>query len=196
MNVEKFQVVVETTPNPASLRFSLPPGLVPESQSYTHPKEAYNSPLAQKIFGFPWAKEVYLADGFITVTKHDWVPWEILSEPLRDLIQEHLDSGQAIWQVPEDVDPSLTHSLTPSAEDSELTLKIKAVLREEIRPVLQMDGGDLKWRSYEDGRLVIELKGSCSSCPSSQITLKEGIEARLKDLFPEIREVIAEMPNS
>ena len=148
-------------------------------------QEADRSPLAAKIFGFPWTSSVYVGSDFITVTKQDWVDWELLAAPLSSLIQEHLNSNEPV------VVEILKHTPEDDANDSPMVRNIKSVLNREIRPVVALDGGDITFHKYENQVLYVHMRGACAGCPSSQVTLKEGIETRMKELFPEISEVVS-----
>lgn len=179
-----ISVVPEPTPNPATLKFNVSQNLVSEPVDFLGALDAERSPLASKIFGFPWTSGVFLGPDFVAVTKQDWVDWEVLAEPLAGLIREHLESGAPILLA---LEPSDEESL----EDSEIIKQIKRVLKNEIRPVVAMDGGDVAFASFQNGILSLHMKGSCAGCPSKSVTLKEGIEVRFKELFPEITEVLA-----
>ena len=100
------------------------------------------------------------------------------------LLNEHVESGQPILL-------KLEESLDESAHDSEIVKQIKRVLQNEIKPVVALDGGDIVFAKYEDQILYIHMRGACSGCPSSQATLKQGIEVRMREIFPEIKEVLA-----
>ena len=180
-----MSVFYEATPNPNSMKFICTEMIADESVNFAAAGEAARSPLARKIFGFPWAAGVYIGPNFVTVTKQDWVDWQVLAEPLAGLIQEHIESRE----------PVLTGDLadnTPDDEnDSPAVRTIKQILREEIRPAVAMDGGDIVFDRYEDGRVFLHMQGACSGCPSSAMTLKEGIESRLKQVVPEIVEVVS-----
>ncbi|HRO67864.1 MAG TPA: NifU family protein [Pseudobdellovibrionaceae bacterium] len=176
----------ESTPNPATLRFPLGRTVTQEPFDCPTPMDAERSPLASKIFGFPWTASVYVGTDFITVTKHDWVDWSVLAEPLAGLIHEHLERGE----------PVVAEILVPAgndedADDSPIVRQIKETLNREIRPVVALDGGDIIFSHYEDNVVYIHMRGSCAGCPSSTATLKGGIEVRLKELFPEIQEVVS-----
>lgn len=179
-----MSVTFEQTPNPATLKFLLDQKVVDEGFDCSTAQEAERSPLATKIFGFPWTQSVYIGPDFVTVTKQDWVDWEILASPLASLIQDHIDNNE-----PFAID--FTHNLEESENDSEIVKQIKGVLAREIRPVVALDGGDIVFSKFEDGVLGIHMRGACAGCPSSTATLKDGIETRMKELFPEIREVIS-----
>jgi NFU1 iron-sulfur cluster scaffold homolog, mitochondrial len=198
----------ETTPNPQTLRFTADEAVARMSgQSFTekpvefkNAAEAQFSPLAKKLFGFPWAAGVYIGRDFITVTKQDWVDWDIIAEPLAGLIEEHLDSGAPVVNAPKAVDTSASSTtgvVDPADKsmaqsgDSAAVVEIKRVLNEEIRPMVAQDGGDVEFSKFEDGVVYLHMRGSCAGCPSSTATLKLGIETRLQEAVPEIREVLA-----
>lgn len=177
------QVQFEATPNPSTMKFMLHQKVTEQGFDCPTAQDAEKSPLASKIFGFPWTSSVYVGPDFITVTKQDWVDWEILAQPLTGLIQEHMDSNQpVVLELVVDAD---------DANDSQIVKEIKSLLNREIRPVVALDGGDIVFHKYEDNVLQIHMKGACAGCPSSTATLKEGIEVRMREAFPEIREVIS-----
>jgi len=180
----KNPVTFESTPNPATLKFHLQRQVTNEAFDCPTAQEAERSPLAAKLFGFPWTASVFVGTDFITVTKQDWVEWGMLAEPLTGLIQEHLDSGEPVVLKLE--------ALADSSEnDSPIVKQIKGLLNAEIRPVVALDGGDIVFNKYENNILYIHMRGACAGCPSSTATLKEGIEVRMKEAFPEIKEVVA-----
>lgn len=178
-----YSVFYEATPNPQSMKFVVTETIAKETLQFAAATDAARSPLAQKIFGFPWAAGVYIGTNFVTVTKQDWVDWDILAEPLAGLIKEHLESGAPVLlDAVEESDDS---------NDSSIVRQIKQILRDEIRPAVAQDGGDIVFDRFEDGRVYLHMQGACSGCPSSALTLKEGIETRLKQAMPEIQEVVS-----
>ncbi len=197
----------EATPNPQTLRFTADSFVAKLSgQSFTEKPvdfktaaEAQFSPLAKKLFGFPWAAGVYIGRDFITVTKQDWVDWDVIAEPLAGLIEEHLESGAPVVNARTDGEASSATSGTVDTNDksvaqvgdSAAVIEIKRVLNEEIRPMVAQDGGDVVFSKYEDNIVYLHMQGSCAGCPSSTATLKHGIETRLQDAVPEIREVVS-----
>lgn len=193
-------VFYEATPNPQSMKFVVTERLAPESMNFTNATEAMRSPLALKIFGFPWAAGVFIGPNFITITKQEWVDWDILADPLTDLIKEHLESGEPVLAVRSEEGSTSTGGSSTSTSatstdedpsDSPTVRLIKQILRDEIRPAVAMDGGDITFDRFEEGRVYLAMHGACSGCPSSSYTLKEGIETRLKQAVPEVQEVIA-----
>lgn len=178
-------VVYESTPNPQSMKFIVTDRQIAnENARFQNADDAIRSPLARKLFGFPWAQEVFIGPNFVTVTKQDWVDWAVLAEPLSQLIEEHVKLGEAVL-LP------ATAAAAEATEDSPVVQQIKQILNSEIRPAVAMDGGDITFHSYQDGRLYLELQGSCNGCPSSTMTLKEGIESRMKASIPELVEVVS-----
>ena len=175
----------EATPNPQSLKFVLNRTVSEESLEITSLQLAKRSPLAEKILGFPWAKSVFLGKNFVTVTKEDWVEWDMLRDPLSDLIKEHLETGGKILL------PKPTKKETEEEDAPSAVKLIKEILQNEIQPAVAMDGGFIDFVSYENKKVYLSLQGACSGCPSSAFTLKEGIEMRLKQSLPEIEEVVA-----
>jgi len=180
-----ISVFYEATPNPQSMKFIVTSQIASDTAHFNSAGEAARSPLAQKILGFPWAAGVMIGPAFVTITKQDWVDWDIIADPLSELIKEHLQRGEVVLAPP--VDGVADED---SREDSPIVLQIKRILREEIRPAVAMDGGDISFHKYEDGRVYLNMQGACAGCPSSSYTLKEGIETRLKESIPEVQEVV------
>lgn len=206
-----MKIRFEATPNPNTFRFSaVESPIAPWAEQpaeFKSPQEAQFAPMAKKLFGFPWAESVFIGSDFISLTKKDWVDWEVIAEPLASLIEEHLDSGQPfvlaqkIGSSPEGVQSSgavHTHTSGLSPERlqqaealSSTEQQIVGLLNQQIRPMVAMDGGDVEFVRFSDQIVYLRLKGSCSGCPSSTQTLKLGIEARLRDAIPEVREVVS-----
>ncbi len=182
-----IQVTFETTPNPATLKFKLSQKIVEEPHDFPSSQSAHSSPLATKLFGFPWTSSVFIGADFITVTKQDWVDWDVLAEPLAGLIREHLERGEAVISQ----GSAIAGVSDFNENDSPIIQQIKQILNSEIRPAVAIDGGDIVFSDYSNGILSLQMKGSCAGCPSSTATLKQGIEARMQELLPEIREVIS-----
>ena len=182
----RFQVFYEATPNPHSMKFYVTEKITDETACFEDPTKAARSPLAEKIFGFPWAQAVLIGPNFVTITKQSWVDWTVLAEPLANLLAEHLNNDEGIFlPEPEWAEPEL------SFDESPVVQKIKEILNSEIRPAVAMDGGDIAFHSYKDNRLYLHMKGACSGCPSAMHTLKNGVEERLKQDIPDLIEVIS-----
>lgn len=167
------------------MKFIIDRMITDTSVHFDDPLKAERSPLAAKIFGFPWAAAVFIGPNFVTITKQEWVEWEILAEPLSHIIAEHVENGEAILL------PESTATSEDDANDSPVVRQIKHLLNTEIRPAVAMDGGDIVFHKYEDQVVYLYMQGACSGCPSSTLTLKAGIESRLRDAIPEIKEVVS-----
>lgn len=191
---KKIEVFYEATPNPQAMKFNMASIISDESIFFDDPTKTTRSPLAQKLFGFPWMKAVFISPNSVTITKQDWVEWSVLADPLSELLAEHIERGEGVLL------PASASVVAKSGEnggrtdghnDSEAVKKIKEILERDIRPAVAMDGGDIVFSHYEDNRLYLHMQGACSGCPSSAMTLKDGIETRLKQEIPELIEVIS-----
>lgn len=181
------EVSLEFTPNPNTLKFLVNQALLEKGAvNYTNLEAASNSPLAQKLFHVAGITGVMIGHNFITVTKGEQGDWEQIHQATVDTITKHLGSGEKV--VEGDISSAPTNHTSATGE---IEGKIRKVLDEEIRPAVAMDGGDITFDKYVDGVVYLFLQGSCSGCPSSALTLKMGIEGRLKELVPEIKEVVA-----
>ena len=191
-------VYAESTPNPASMRFVSSRMLVSDGRllEFRTPEEPVGvSPLAEKIFNLPFVTGIFLSSNFVTVTKNNAVTWDLVQLELREYIQEYLNTdGRVVYEdapsqaLADANERASTHSTATNAEDE----KIIQILEEYIRPAVEGDGGHIAFKSFEDGLVTVSLRGSCSGCPSSMVTLKQGIENLLKHEVPGVREVVAE----
>lgn len=187
--MNSIDVFYEATPNPQAMKFVVTAQICFENVAFADSIKAQRSPLASKLFGFPWAQEIMIGPNFVTVVKQNWVEWSVLAEPLALLIKEHLVNGEPV--LLEQVEGAEANSNDVNENDSEIVKQIKAILNEEIRPAVAMDGGDIAFEKFEDGILQLKMQGACSSCPSSLITLKDGIETQMRARIPEVKEVVS-----
>ncbi len=191
-----LSVSPEATPNPHSYKFKFNQVIANEAFNFDDPLKSSRSPLAHKIFGFPWVESVYIGTDFVTINKQDWVEWDMIAEPLSNLLKEHIEDGQPVFASDSPAPDSASNEFTPGKHpedpnDSELVKKIKQFLDQEIRPFVAMDGGDVSFNKFEDGVLTINMTGACNGCPSSTQTLKVGIEGRIKEIIPDVQEVVS-----
>ena len=191
-----IEVNFEVTPNPNSLKFTVSQQISTLNRGFDDPLKAGISPLASKLFGFPWASEVYIGNDYITVSKQEWVDWDIIAQPLSELIKEHIQSGQVVLfsedeekQNAQDAEQEDYNKILEN--DPEVVKQIKAFINTQVQPMVQMDGGYILFSHFQEGSLYIKMQGACSGCPSSTITLKEGIEARIQEQIPEVKEVVS-----
>lgn len=185
-------VYAEATPNPGTMKFVANVLLLPDaSAEYLNYEEAEGAPLVQALFQFPYTQAVYISHNFITLTKKPSFQWTEIILEIRPFIKEWLENGK-------DVIITLPREKKPKAErpadldTASVEGRIRAVLDEYVRPAVQSDGGEISLVGFRDGIVTVQLKGSCSGCPSSTVTLKNGIEHLLKQMVPEVREVVAE----
>jgi Fe-S cluster biogenesis protein NfuA len=181
----------ESTPNPAAMKFVANSMLVAEgSVEYTNAEEAKNCPLAVQLFSFDGVASVFLAANFVTINKKSQYDWYELMPILREFIKGFLESGEKVFVGPsgQKADESIEQTATANKVES----KIIEMLEEYVKPAVEGDGGAIHFKSFEEGKLTLILKGACSGCPSSTVTLKAGIERLLKQYIPEVQEVVAE----
>lgn len=189
---QQIFIYTEATPNPNSMKFVLNFELAPEGLSfdYTHADEAKTgekeSPLAIELFGFDFVKRVFISNNFVTITKDEATQWENVLFETKQFFKTYFEDKKPVFAE------STMKSLEVVAGDSETVQKIKLVLNDYIRPAVESDGGAINFHSFEEGVVKVLLQGSCSGCPSSTITLKNGIENLLTRMVPEVKEVVAE----
>jgi len=197
--VAPHNIYAESTPNPASMKFVSNRYLVVDGQVYEYGLEddLSNSPLAERLLNFPFISKVFIASNFISITKTDIVEWQDVIHQLRDFIGEFLNNGGLVIKVSaaelEKETASTSGITSPKRKDLEgIDAKIADILDQYVRPAVEGDGGAIHFHSYEEGRVKVILKGACSGCPSSTMTLKAGIENMLKEMLPnQIEEVEA-----
>ncbi|AYA38550.1 NifU family protein [Hymenobacter oligotrophus] len=190
-------IYAEASPNPESMKFVLNSQLVREGVSVDYPdaEAAAYSPLAQELFKFDYVGRVFIAANFVTVTKTTEHTWTQLIPELRTFLKSYVEAGGPIFTV----DPAeeqraaqVAAGAEGSAEDQATSQKIIDLLDNYVRPAVEQDGGNITFKSYNDGIVTVNLQGSCSGCPSATVTLKSGIENLLKRMVPEVKEVVAE----
>jgi len=150
------------------------------------------SPLATEFFGFPFIKAVFIASNFVTLTKTSETEWNDVIPSIREFLKDYLEDGRPVINEEEVASMKKESSNTVSADDDDVVKRIKELLENYVKPAVEMDGGAIQFRSYDDGVVNLMLQGSCSGCPSSMITLKAGIEGMMKRMIPEVKEVVAE----
>ncbi len=180
-------MLVETveTPNPNSLKF-IPNMTVSEIgpvEIFKDKKEDKKIPLANNILAIEGVTSIFFGDDFISVNKKEPVKWDDLKPGIISEINDFYSKGNKV------VLKKKLENNDQQKEESEVVTKIKEVLESKIRPAVARDGGDIKFKSFNDGIVTVELQGSCSGCPSSIVTLKKGVENMLKHYVPEVNSV-------
>lgn len=207
-------VQTQSTPNPASLMFIpgepvLPPGAGGVTFSSAREARAGNpsSPLASAIFRVEGVAAVFFGSDFITVTKKDEFSWELVKPGVFEAVMEHYASGKPVLNESDSSssssaaaaasasatssEPHRAPDTAPHEDDSETVAMIKELIETRVRPAVQEDGGDIEFVSFDetDGVVVVRMRGACSGCPSSAVTLKSGIENMLMHYVPEVTSV-------
>jgi Fe-S cluster biogenesis protein NfuA len=180
-------IQTESTPNPATLKF-IPgkPVMGEGAVDFPEASAAAPSPLAQRLFAVAGVSAVFLGPDFISVTKAEG-DWQHLKPAILGAIMEHYQSGQPVIEAGAARADHTAHE--PDGEEAEIVAQIKELLDTRVRPAVAQDGGDITYRGFENGVVFLHLQGSCSGCPSSTMTLKNGIENMLRHYIPEVREV-------
>ncbi|MDE1190628.1 MAG: NifU family protein [Arachidicoccus sp.] len=189
-----ISIYTEMTPNPATMKFVANKLLYPgKSIDFQDETTANPSPLAKELFSFPFIKSVFIASNFVTLTKtNDVDDWQEVIPQIKQFLKDYLESGAVIVNEDEVSKIIPESSNTVSLDDDDVVKRIKELLDNYVRPAVEMDGGAIQYKSYNEGIVNLMLQGSCSGCPSSMITLKAGIEGMMKRMIPEVKEVIAE----
>ncbi len=185
-------IYTEMTPNPETMKFVANKLLYPgKSFDAATESESKPSPLAQELFAFPFVKGVFIASNFVTLTKNATAIWDDVIPELRQFLKEYLEEGKVVINEDEIVArPSASNII--NEDDEDVVKRIKELLENYVKPAVEMDGGAIQFRAYNDGIVKLMMQGSCSGCPSSMVTLKAGIEGMMKRMIPEVKEVVAE----
>ncbi len=189
----------EQTPNPESLKFVTNKILYKGTADFREQTLAAEwSPIAASLFEFPYVKGVYVCNNFVTITKEFNYSWEDIMLKLKEYIKDYVSEGKEIVssgfeEAMKEKEDEIGVSYQYSGEEAELVKKIKELIDTYVKPAVEMDGGNIEFKSFESGVVTVILQGSCSGCPSSTVTLKAGIEGMLKRMVPEVTEVVSEM---
>jgi Fe-S cluster biogenesis protein NfuA len=176
-------VQTEVTPNPNSLKF-LPGKKVSNSGQYEiTKKEDSQNVLVRNILSVNGVEGIFLGEDFISVNKNDLMKWEDVKHIVISLINDFYSEGKEFV-----IDENLKEK---NLNLDEIERKIVKILDEKIRPAVARDGGDIKFKEFKDGIVKVQLQGSCSGCPSSTMTLKQGVQNLLCHYLPEVKEVVA-----
>ena len=185
-------IQTEETPNPATLKF-IPDGhivLKNGTAEFKNQKQAESkSPLALQLFTITGVEAVFFGHDFITITKSGNALWKYLTTEIQAVIMDFFLTGKDPMFENQENSKVKDLSEASTQEDSEVVKQIKELIEIKVRPAVAMDGGDIIFHSFENGVVYLVLKGSCSGCPSSTVTLKNGIENMLKHYIPEVEAV-------
>lgn len=174
-------IQTELTPNPATIKFI--PGQTVISKGiaeFTSVTQTEKAPLARRLFGIIGVKSIFFTREYVSVTKADDTDWKMLKPMILAALMEHLSTGQPVM---------IEDAAEDEFQDDEISGQIRELITTRVRPAVMMDGGDIAFERFENGIVFLRLRGACAGCPSSTITLKQGIENMLKHFVPEVMEV-------
>ncbi|MCB9283142.1 MAG: NifU family protein [Lewinellaceae bacterium] len=189
----------EQTPNPESLKFVTNRMLFRGTADFREEDLAREwSPLATELFALPYVKGVYISNNFVTVTKEFNYGWEDIMLKLKDFIKKYVEEEKEIVtegfaEAMLKIEAERGAGYEYSDEDAEIVNRVRDLIDTYVKPAVEMDGGNIEFKSYDKGTVCVVMQGSCSGCPSSTVTLKAGIEGMLKRMIPEVKEVVSEM---
>lgn len=194
-------VYAEMTPNPDVMKFVANKVLNPGAPlDYSSSDDAAGSPLAEAVLNFPFVENVFISSNYVSVTKNDKIDWDMVVMETRNFISEYLRDDKEI--IKEDalqphaikenqLEEKKGEDVKFNVASGELDEKIIDALNEYIRPAVENDGGSIDFVEFKEGTVKVALRGACSGCPSSTVTLKQGIQGLLTRMFPEVKEVVS-----
>jgi len=178
-------IYAESTPNPEVLKFVANRTLANTMYEFKNKSETVFAPLANELFNFPFVKEVFMNTNYISITKKNNYTWQEFSNELREFIRNYIEDNKTIFKDEILQKQEQTNQLTEDRDYSEIEKEIISILNEYIRPAVEGDGGNIAFDSYNINTKTVKviLQGACSGCPSSTVTLKNGIENMLREML-------------
>jgi Fe-S cluster biogenesis protein NfuA len=199
-NTVKTSVMLytEQTPNPEALKYVANRMLYRGIADFKEADLASEwSPMANSLMQLPYVKSVYFNNNYVTITKEFNYEWSEIMLKIKEFIKSYIEqNGEIVKEGFSEYAASLQAAEVAgqfAGEDGEIARKIKDLIDTYVKPAVEGDGGNIEFKSYDKGRVYVQMQGSCSGCPSSTVTLKSGIEGMLKRMVPEVTEVIQEM---
>jgi len=192
-------VYAEMTPNPEVMKFVANKVLNPGAPlDYSSSDDTASSPLAEAVLNFPFVENVFISSNYVSVTKNDKIDWDMVVMETRNFISDYLRNDKEIIKKDtlqphaiksDQLDDKKGEEVKFNVSTGELDEKIIDALNEYIRPAVESDGGSIDFVGFKEGVVNVALRGACSGCPSSTVTLKQGIEGLLTRMFPEVKSV-------
>ncbi len=186
-NTEYWNIYAEQTPNPETMKFVFNKMILPdEAEDYPTKEKANASPLAKSLFEFSFINGVFVMNNFVTITRAPETEWHEITPIVKEFLKAYVEAGEPISYK--------SDKSNIQGADNIIVAQILDILDTYIKPAVENDGGMISFKSFneESGLVTVELKGSCSGCPSSTVTLKRGIEGLLTRMVPQVKEVVAE----
>lgn len=177
-------IQTENTPNPSTVKF-LPGRAVMKTgvQEFANAESGAQSPLAERIFAINGVQSIFFGADFVSVTKNDATDWSSIKAPILAAVMQHFTMGEPLFKEGQG-----TAAVNDDLLD-EISKQIKELIDKRVRPAVAMDGGDIVFERFEQGIVYLKMHGACSGCPSSTVTLKNGVETMLRHYVPEVLEV-------
>ncbi|WP_062056485.1 NifU family protein [Aquimarina longa] len=180
-------IYAESTPNPAVLKFVANKKIVTTGHEFKNIDDANDAPLAQELFHFPFVKEVYIDENYVSISKYDIADWNDITVEIREFLRSYLEQGKEVLSA----NATITKQEVQKQADSDfeklddVSKDIINIIEEYIKPAVASDGGNILFDSYNPESKIVKviLQGACSGCPSSTFTLKNGIENMLKEML-------------
>ncbi|MFT6716113.1 MAG: Fe-S cluster biogenesis protein NfuA [Saprospiraceae bacterium] len=195
-------IYAEMTPNPEVMKFVANKILNPGAPlDFSSSDDASSAPLAEKLLNFPFIENVFISSNYVSVTKNDKIEWDMVVLETREFIRDFIGGGNEVIKESalqphaikqEDIKDEEGYEVKFNVAKTEIDEKIIEALNEYIRPAVESDGGSIDFVEFKEGTVKVALRGACSGCPSSTVTLKQGIEGLLTRMFPEVKEVESE----
>ena len=189
----------EQTPNPESLKFVTNRMLYQGTADFREPDLAREwSPLAAALFELPYVRGVYVCNNFVTITKEFNYDWDDVMLKAKAFLKTWVQDGKEVVregfaEAYERIEEERRAAYEYSGDDEAIVKKVEDLIDTYVRPAVEMDGGNITFKSFRDGIVTVVMQGACSGCPSSTVTLKSGIESMLQRMIPEVKEVVQEM---
>ncbi len=190
MEIQRVPVSVyaEMTPNPGVMKFVANKRLIDvDHVEFANIEEAQISPLAAALFNFPFVKNVFISTNFLAVEKYNVVEWDVVTQELRQFILAHIQEGKPVLTAvpqPKKSDAAEAAADAPAYPEDGIEARIVEILEEYVKPAVAQDGGNIVFAGYENKIVKVQLQGACAGCPSSTLTLQQGIKNILQRMLP------------
>lgn len=184
----------ESTPNPATMKFVVNRILLKGlSVDYTNVEETTEAPFANALYGFDYVTGIFIKNNFVTVAKSENKDWQEVIPEIREFIRGYLSDEKMVFTETA-LENIKEASFIDTGDQSEIEQQIVELIQTYVQPAVEMDGGSIVFKSFDDGVVTLGMQGACSGCPSSTITLKNGIQGLLERMLPDgvVKDVVAE----